>query len=37
MVSLHGDGMAESDADRPDLVELAERAILDLYPEAVLS
>ena len=37
VVSLHGDGMIESDADRPDLVELAERAILDLYPEAVLS
>ena len=36
-VSLHGDGMIESNADRPDLIELAERAILDLYPEAVLS
>ena len=37
VVSLHGDGMIESNADRPDLIELAERAILDLYPEAVLS
>ena len=36
-VSLHGDSMIESNADRPDLIELAERAILDLYPEAVLS
>ena len=37
VVSLHGDSMIESNADRPDLIELAERAILDLYPEAVLS
>ena len=37
VVSLHGDGMIESNADRPDLIELAERAILDLYPEAALS
>ena len=37
VVSLHGDSMIESHADRPDLIELAERAILDLYPEAVLS
>ena len=36
-VSLHGDSMIESNADRPDLIELAERAILDLYPEAALS